>query len=464
MKAIMQRVLFNTVIFFLAACAVHAGEDVRPNIVYFLVDDLGRNDVGFMGGKEINTPNIDKLADQGTVLDSYYVQPLCSPTRAAFLTGRYPMRYGLQSGVVKPWAEYGLPLEETTLAQDLHAAGYVTGIFGKWHLGLIAAEYLPTHRGFDHQYGHYNGALDYFKHERDGGFDWHKDDKVNHDEGYSTDLIGEHAAQFVTDNAGKRPFFLYVPFNAVHAPYQPPTNGTDEYPNLNGDRQNYAAMLTSVDKAIAKIVAAVEQTGVRKNTLFIFSSDNGGPAPHNITDNGKYRGGKGGLYEGGVRVCAFVTWDGHIATHAKNTEPMHIVDWRPTLQKLCDAKPTGNLPVDGLDIWPTLTAGAPTPHQTILLNTTPRASALREGDWKLIVRRDEPADKKAAAKDKGGVAVELYNLADDPYEKSDIADKHSDKVKELRKKLRELAAQAAPPKAKPMPKDYKAPAIWGDAG
>jgi arylsulfatase A-like enzyme len=459
----MRSLLFSAGILLMTVHGVRAGEVPRPNVVYFLVDDLGRNDVGFMGGKEIKTPNIDKLAEQGSVLESYYVQPLCSPTRAAFLTGRYPMRYGLQSGVVKPWAEYGLPLEETTLAQDLHAAGYVTGIFGKWHLGLIAPEYLPTRRGFDHQYGHYNGALDYFKHERDGGFDWHQDDKVNHDEGYSTDLIGEHAAEFVRDNAGKRPFFLYVPFNAVHAPYQPPKGGTDEYPNLKGERQNYAAMLTAVDKAIAKVVAAVDDAGVRKNTLFIFSSDNGGPAPHNITDNGKLRGGKGGLYEGGVRVCAFATWDGHIKPHSKNTEPMHIVDWRPTLQKLCGAKPSSNLPVDGLDIWPTLSTQAKSPHDAILLNTTGRASALRDHDWKLIVKREAPAGQNAP-KDENKVSVELYNLADDPYEKSSVAEQHPEKVKELRKKLREFASQAAPPKAKPRPKDYKAPAIWGEAG
>ena len=326
---------------------IGAAEPSRPNVVYFLVDDMGREDCGFMGGKEIRTPNIDKLADAGSKLDSFYVQPLCSPTRAALLTGRYPMRHGLQVGVVKPWAQYGLPLNERTVADDLQAAGYVTGIFGKWHLGHFSPEYLPMHRGFMHQYGHYNGALDYFTHERDGGFDWHEDGKVCHDEGYSTALIGKHAAQFVSDNAGKKPFFLYVPFNAVHAPYQPPKNGIDAYPNLKGDRQNYAAMLTAVDEAIGSIVSAVEKSGARDNTLFVFSSDNGGPAPGKITDNGKFRGGKGGLYEGGVRVAAFATWDKHIPAGASVTEPIHVVDWRPTIQKLCGASASGELTMDG---------------------------------------------------------------------------------------------------------------------
>jgi len=217
---------------FATMASVANADSPQPNVVYFLIDDLGREDCGFMGGKEIRTPHIDKLAAAGAKLDAFYVQPVCSPTRAALLTGRYPMRHGLQVGVVRPWVRYGLPLVERTLADDLQAAGYATGLFGKWHLGHFAPEDLPTRRGFTRQYGHYNGAIDYFTHEREGGFDWHEDDKVCRDEGYSTKLIGQHAAQFVRNNAGKQPFFLYVPFNAVHSPYQPPENGAAAYPHL----------------------------------------------------------------------------------------------------------------------------------------------------------------------------------------------------------------------------------------
>jgi arylsulfatase A-like enzyme len=449
------------------AVAAHAE---RPNVVYFLVDDLGREDCGFMGGKEIKTPHIDKLAAAGARLDAFYVQPLCSPTRAALLTGRYPMRQGLQVGVVKPWAKYGLPLEERTLADDLKAAGYATGIFGKWHLGHFAPEYLPLQRGFTRQYGHYNGALDYFTHLRDGGFDWHEDDKPCHDEGYSTELIGQHAAQFVADNAGKQPFFLYVPFNAVHAPYQPPKGGVDAYPDLKGQRRNYAAMLTAVDDAIAEVVAAVEKAGVRDNTLFIFSSDNGGPAPGRITDNGKYRGGKGGVYEGGVRVAACAAWGGHIPAGSTVTEPMHVVDWRPTLLKLCDAKATGDLPMDGLNIWPTLTAGAKSPHEAILLNTTPAVGAVRAGDWKLVVHSDDAGERgragrrRAQAKRPAPGTVELFNLNDDPHEEHNLASEQPGKVKELERVLEHFAEEAMPPKAGPQPKDYKAPKVWGEFG
>jgi arylsulfatase A-like enzyme len=372
------------------------------------------------------------------------------------------MRHGLQVGVVKPWAKHGLPLDEQTLADDLRAAGYETGIFGKWHLGHSAPEYLPTRRGFTRQYGHYNGALDYFTHEREGGHDWHENDKVNHDKGYSTSLIGEHAAQFVRDNAGKKPFFLYVPFNAVHSPYQPPKNGTDAYPDLKGDRQNYAAMLTSTDDAIGDIVDAVEEAGVRDNTLFLFSSDNGGPDPGRVTDNGKYRGGKGGLYEGGVRVAAFATWDGHIPAGSTITEPIHVVDMRPTLQTLCGTRSDDEHAMDGLDVWPTIAAGEASPHEAILLNTTPGEGAIRAGDWKLIVKRD--GGKRRRGGRRAAETVELYNLRSDPYETSNLADSEQEKAKELQQILEGYAKEAVPPKASPQPKTFEVPKVWGEAG
>ena len=460
----MIRYIIPFIIALSAAMGTNAVAASPPNVVYFLVDDLGRADCGFMGGKEIRTPNIDKLAAAGGKLDAYYVQPLCSPTRAALLTGRYPMRHGLQVGVVKPWAKYGLPLEERTVADDLQAAGYATGVFGKWHLGHFAPEYLPLQRGFMRQYGHYNGALDYFTHERDGGFDWHEDDKICRDEGYSTTLVGEHAAKFVQDNAGQKPFFLYVPFNAVHGPYQPPKDGVDAYPNLKGVRQNYAAMLTATDDAIGAIVKAVEDAGMRDNTLFVFSSDNGGPEPGRITDNGPYRGGKGGLYEGGVRVAAFATWDGHIPAGSTVTEPIHIVDWRPTLQKLCGAPASGEASMDGLDVWPTLSAGAASPHDVILLNTTPQVGAVRAGDWKLIMHQNEAHGQQAATGRRGTKSMELFNLRDDPYEKSNLAKERPEKVKELRQSLAKFAEEAVPPKAGPEPESFVVPAVWGEVG
>lgn len=454
---------------FLCADAVAIAAD-PPNVVFLLADDLGREDCGFMGGTEIKTPHLDKLAAAGARLDAHYAQPLCSPTRAALMTGRYPMRYGLQVGVVRPWAQYGLPLEERTLPQALRDAGYATAIVGKWHLGHFQPAYLPTQRGFDHQYGHYNGALDYFTHIRDGGFDWHRDDQVCRDEGYTTHLIAREAAKFIRETAGQKPFFLYVPFNAVHAPRQVPAKYTGPYPDLKGQRRTYAGMLAAMDEAVGTIAEAVEQAGIRQNTLFIFSSDNGGPAPGRVTDNGKYRNGKGSLYEGGVRVAAFATWDGRIPAGSTINEPIHVVDWYPTLLQLCGASVEQELPLDGLDIWPTLTQGRPSPHDAILLNTTPDRGAVRVGDWKLVVQnrdaaRNNPAIRKAARKATRKArqkSVELFNLRDDPFEKMNLADQEPEKCQELREILTAYARQAVPPKAKPRPQGFVVPKVWGE--
>lgn len=448
-------------------------EPARPHIVFMLADDLGRADCGFMGGKEIQTPHLDKLAKAGAILDQFYVQPVCSPTRAALITGRYPMRHGLQVGVVRPWAQYGLPLEERTLPQALKEGGYETAIVGKWHLGDVEPAYLPTKRGFDHQYGHYNGALDYFTHIRDGGFDWHKDDKENHDEGYSTHLIARESVRRIQDRDKSKPLFLYVPFNAVHGPFQVPDEYLKAYPGLKGNRQKYAGMLAAMDEAVGQITAAIDEAGMRKDTLFIFSSDNGGPSPGQITDNGPLRAGKGTLYEGGTRVVAFATWDGKIAAGSKVNAALHMVDWYPTLLKLTGVSAEQKLPLDGRDAWPAITEGAASPHDAILINTTPTGGAIRVGDWKLVVGGDMPdtedgfsptgkVKKKGKKKNAdSGPSVELFNLAEDPNEKNNLATSNPEKATKLRARLDELAKQAAPPKSAPMPAGFKTPRVWG---
>ncbi len=439
-----------------------AGAD-RPNIVYILADDLGYGDVGWHGS-EIKTPNLDKLAAAGAKLEQFYVQPVCSPTRAAFLTGRYPMRHGLQVGVVRPWAQYGLPLEERTLAQALKEAGYTTAICGKWHLGHFRPEYLPTRRGFDHQYGHYNGALDYFTHVRDGGFDWHRDDKVCRDEGYSTHLIAREAVRLIREQDANKPLFLYVPFNAVHAPHEAPEEYTKPYAHLKEPRRTYAGMLAALDEAVGQIVAAVEDRGLRKNTLFIFSSDNGGPQPGRVTSNGPLRAGKATLFEGGVRVAACCAWDGHIRPGTVVHEPLHIVDWYPTLLKLAGAPLEQKLPLDGRDAWPTITAGRPSPHDAILLNATPNSGAIRVGAWKLVInggRGDGGGDTGAQA-DGRPQNVALFNLVDDPSETKNLAAKLPEKVKELRGRYDEFARQAVPPKIRPKPAEFRSPQVWGE--
>ena len=456
-----------------AALSVAAAAEVRPNILFILADDLGYADVGFTGGKDIKTPNIDTLAGAGARLEAFYVQPVCSPTRASLMTGRYPMRYGLQVDVIRPWEQRGLPLEEQMLPQALKTAGYTTAIVGKWHLGCYEPAYLPTARGFEHQYGHYSGAIDYFTHVRDGGFDWHRDDRVCRDEGYSTHLIAREAARLLREQPADKPFFLYVPFNAVHTPHQVPEKYCAPYAALPEPRRTYAGMVAAMDEAIGWILAALDARGLRANTLIFFCSDNGGPEPGRVTSNGPLRAGKGTVYEGGTRVCACVAWQGHIKAGSAVAQPLHMVDWYPTLLKLAGASVNQKLPLDGRDICPVLTQGKPSPHDEILLNTSPLAGAIRMGDWKLVVTStagasegdDEnaaPARRKKGARKGQPPSVELFNLAQDLSEKHNLAAAEPEKVKELRARYDALAKQAAKPSNQTKPPGYRSPKVWGE--
>ncbi|MFO0968885.1 MAG: arylsulfatase [Gemmataceae bacterium] len=438
----------------------------KPNILFLLIDDLGYTDVGFNGGA-IKTPNIDKLARSGARLTSFYVQPVCSPTRAALMTGRYPMRHGLQVGVVRPWARYGLPLNERTLAEALRQAGYFTAIIGKWHLGHFHPDYLPTKRGFDYQYGHYNGALDYFTHMRDGGFDWHRNDKVCRDEGYTTKLLGNEAVRLIEKHDPKTPLFLYLPFNAPHAPLQALPEHLKLYEHIKDKtRRTYCAMVSAVDEQIGRVIEALRKQGMLENTIIVFSSDNGGPLGLGAT-NGTLRGGKASLYEGGVRAAAFVAWPGHIKDGIEIHEPLHMVDWYPTLVNRAGGTLEQKLPIDGKDIWDVLTKGAKSPHEDILFNVTPGGGALRKGDWKLVLggaAPDDPDGKAAPKKKKKDKAsVELFNLKSDPEEKTNLAEREPERVRELRVRLAAYAREAVPPKATQKGKDFKSPKVWGEA-
>lgn len=470
-------VLFLT----LKAATVRGADAPKPNIVFLLTDDMGWEDVSYHGG-DIKTPNIDSIGAAGVKLEQFYVQPVCSPTRASLMTGRYPMRYGLQTGVIRPWADYGLSLDERMLSVALKEAGYETAICGKWHLGFVTPDYLPTHRGFDHQYGHYNGALDYFTHIRDGGFDWHRDDKVCRDEGYSVFLIASEAAKLIKARDKSKPMFMYVPFNGVHSPHQVPDKYKEPYKSMPEPRQTYAGMCAAMDEAVGTVLKAIDDEKMRDNTLIIWTNDNGGPAPGRVTSNGPLRAGKGSLYEGGTRVACVASWPGHLKPGSVVNEPLHMVDWYPTLLGLAGASKEQKLPLDGKDAWATISEGKPTPHTEIIHNATPVNGAIRMGDWKLVMngQRGETEEgggeapaaegaggkraNRAAKKDlaEGGEKVELFNIKDDPYEKTNLAKSNPDKVKELRARYDEIASQAVPPKLKPMAPGFVTPKVWGE--
>ena len=419
----------------------------QPDIVFFLIDDLGYADCGFNGGKEIKTPNIDRLAQSGAIIENHYVQPVCSPTRSTLLTGRYPTHTGVYT-IVSPGAPWGLPLAERTLADALRSAGYRTALTGKWHLGEFEKAYQPNARGFDHQYGHFFGMLDYFTHERMNKLDWYRNGEPLKEEGYTTHLIAKEACKVIATGDQSKPLFLYVPFNGVHSPFQVPDSYLKPYAHLKGNRQKLAGMLAAVDEAIGQIEAALKQAGRLENTLIVFSSDNGGPSPG---DNTPLRDFKGSIFEGGTRAAAFATWPGHIPAGQRIRQPMHMVDWYPTLIKQAGGSLEQKLPVDGLDIWPMLTKQAASPHDAILSVSTQGSSraAVRMGDWKLIVDGGAadiaPPGKKKGKKAAGKYeAVALYDLSADPSEAKNLAEAQPERVKAMRARLAELLKDAVP--------------------
>ena len=419
---------------------------MRPNIVYFLVDDMGFADVGFNGCLDIRTPNIDKLAKQGAVLDCFYAQPVCSPGRAALMTGRYPMHTGIYN-VVNPQGEGlrgPLPLAERTLAQTLQEVGYTTAICGKWHLGSDTPEYRPTKRGFDSQYGLYGGSLNYFTHvagdKKIGKIDWWRNDIASHDTGYTTHLIASEACRIIREQPADKPLFLYVAPNAVHGPLDSPDEYKKPYAKLSKQRMELAGATAALDEDIGRIIAALDAKDITKNTLIVYSSDNGGPSWNNFCHNGPLRGGKSDIYEGGFRVCAFATWPGKIPAGVHIKESLHVVDWFPTLGKLAGASLAQPLPLDGIDIWPVLTQGANSPHDAIpLIGSRDGQYAIRVGDWKLLIN---PMEFKRKVKCS---PVELYNLAEDIGEKQNLAASQPERVKEIHARLDALIANSVHP-------------------
>ena len=412
---------------------------LKPNILYVVSDDHGWKDVGFHGS-DIRTPTLDRLAESGARLEQFYAQPMCTPTRAALMTGRYPCRYGLQTLVIPSGHTYGLPTDEWLLPQALKEAGYYTAIIGKWHLGHADRKFWPRQRGFDFQYGPLIGEIDYFTHEQHHVVDWYLNNKQLKEKGYSTTLLGNAAVKLIGSHNPATPLYLYLAFNAPHTPYQAPQEYLDQYRAIaDPSRRAYAAAITAMDDQIGRVVKALEDRGMRQNTLIVFQSDNGGTRNAMFAgerdmsqvkipcDNGPYRDGKGSLYEGGTRVVALANWPGHIQPGTVVTGMLHVVDMYPTLLKLAGGSSAKCKPLDGVDVWATIAAGQPSPRTEIVYNVEAFRAGLRQGDWKLVWRVPLPS------------SVELYNLAGDPGEKTNLAEQNPDRVASLQKRVHELA-------------------------
>jgi arylsulfatase A-like enzyme len=432
----------------------------KPNIVFILADDLGWHDVGYHGS-EIKTPTIDRLAESGVRLEQFYTTSLCSPTRASLMTGRYTMRYGFQEGLVLPWAEYGLPTTERMLSQALKDAGYTTSICGKWHLGHNDPKYIPTHRGFDHAYGCYNGAIDYYTHMRDEGLDWQRDDRPLEETGYATNLIAREAIRVIEAQDRSVPLFLYVAFTAPHQPLEAPAQYVQQYGQISYlPRRRYAAMVTCMDDAIADILKALEKRGMKERTIVLFISDNGGEL--HIGDNQPFRGGKGELYEGGIRVPAVVNWPGILEPRVVN-EPLNIADIYPTLLALAGAPSRQDPPLDGLDVWKTISEGTAPARKEMLLEVSPIRGALLAGEWKLVYNGHLNGLETAK---RGPDRYELFNLKADPGEEQNLAQRSPEITSRLKERLEAYAAQSVPPfyTSIETPPGYRAPKYWARFG
>lgn len=444
----------------------------RPNIIVIMSDDMGWGQPGFNGGKAELTPNIDKLATEGTRLTSYYTHSVCAPTRAAFLTGRYSFRtwsdwrsedfgkpsYLAKLGLTLAHNEQGEPTrrihaldtEERTVAEALKETGYHTSLIGKWHLGEWLPEHLPQGQGFDHQYGHYGWGIDYYTKTivhnapaRFAVYDWHRNGEAIDEEGYATDLIADETVRMVRERAAiwkadQTPFFIYVAFNAVHGPLDLP-------PGFDGDKDDPLAirdaMLASLDSAVGKIVGAVDKYGQTDHTLVIFTNDNG-PVLEEMS--GPYRGTKNTTYEGGVRQPTILRWPEKLKAGETNDGMMFVADLMPTFISLAGGEHEQERPIDGLDMSGMLFDGAESPRTEIVFDVagSVRLPTLRSGQYKLM-----------------GTA--LYDIEADPGETTDIAAKHPEVVAKLTARLAAVGAERPPLGDKPLLMDPPLPYVYG---
>lgn len=426
-------------LWFSAIPMLSSASAAKPNVVILLADDLGYGDVGFHGS-DIQTPNIDRLAREGAQLEAFYSCPMCTPTRAGLMTGRYPIRFGLMRSVIPPQRDFGLDTSEETMADVFAKAGYERrGIMGKWHLGHRRKQWIPTERGFTDFIGCYNGAIDYFTHERNGELDWHRNDQPNEEEGYATDLIAQGAVDFIRSIPEDQPYLLYVPFNAPHSPFQAKESDLRKYPHRDGNRKLYAAMVDSMDQAIGRILETIEKRGDFDDTFFLFFSDNGGV--RNIASNGELKGHKLTVYQGGIRVAAAALWkNGGIVGGKRIRENMGYIDVLPTLRHVIGATDPPAKPYDGIDVLDALRGKAKLKDRswfTYLDQNDDKIErlAVNTKKWKLIVTQPAP-DSEATER-----TMELYEIGNDPYEKLDLAKRDPASVKKSAKAIAEAKAR-----------------------
>ena len=429
-----------TAAFLCAVTGVVGAADRKPNILLILADDLGYGELGCQGNAQIPTPNIDSLARNGVRFTNGYVSaPVCGPSRAGLMTGRYNQRFGFEFNLGAAGA--GLSLKEKTMADRLKAAGYATGMFGKWHLGYTP-DNRPTRRGFDWFYGFLPACRSYQCRPGEFGKSLQGDaPKPSH---YTTELFASESAAFI-DRHRDEPWFVYLPFNAVHASPQggrkliPQDAGPyrDRFPNIaDGQRRIFAGMLSGLDDGVGVVLAKLRELKLEENTIVIFLSDNGGPTWQTTSSNVPLRGSKGDVLEGGIREPFMIQWKGHLPAGTVDGRPVISLDIQPTALAAAGASPDASL--EGVNLLPYLATkqmAAAQPHDTLCWRYG-RKHAVRMGDWKLTDQGD---------------GAKLYNIASDIGEKTDLAGKNPEKLSELQAAYEKWNA-------------HNIPAKWGGEG
>ena len=436
----------------------------RPNVIVMLADDLGWADVGFHGG-DIDTPSLDRLAAEGVELSRFYTTPICSPTRAALMTGRNPIRLGVAYGVILPWDNNGVHTDERFLSEAFRDLGYQTAMVGKWHLGHAQQTYHPNSRGFEHFYGHLHTEVGYYPpFANQGGKDFQRNGVSIDDQGYETFLLAAEAVRYIRQRDRSRPFFLYLPFLAPHTPLDAPQDLQDKYADIDTDlpparssqtdgtrtisklllrdsaRPLYAAVVDGMDQAIGQVLQALDDEGLSDDTLVLFFSDNGGAAySHGGANNAPLRGGKGEVFEGGIRVVSLLRWPAQLQGGGKMDQIMSVMDVFPTLMEAVGGTAGEHLPWDGASLWPAIRDGqaAPRNEDLFFASETPIYGhfnlTLFNEEWKLVqeILQDQVTTT---------VTNHLFKISEDPNEYNNLAAAHPDLTADMAQRIRNWRA------------------------
>lgn len=461
----------------------------RPNVIVIVADDLGWNDVGFHGG-DIDTPSLDRLAAQGMELNRFYTAPICSPTRAALMTGRDPIRLGVAYGVILPWDNIGVHPDEHFMPQSFQVAGYQTAMVGKWHLGHGQMTYHPNNRGFEHFYGHLHTEVGFYPpFTVNGGKDFQRNGEDLSDDGYETFLLADEVSRYIRERDQNKPFFVYMPFIAPHTPLDAPQELQDKYKDINTDlepsraggtdetrrlskimmrpsaRPMYAAVVDAMDQAIGQVLETLDSEGISDNTIVLFFSDNGGAA-YSVggADNVPLRGGKGETFEGGIRVVSVMRWPGVIDPAQKLNNIMTVMDVFPTLADAVGIEALNDRKFDGRSMWRAITEGLDQPRKewVYFVSEVPIY-----GHFNLTVFNDEWKLVQEVEQDQLSTTVTnyLFRIQDDPNEYNNLASKYPETVQKLSRLMQERRAlypiNGTRSRLSPPP-GWRAPLNWVD--